>query len=56
MAQPDNNTVYKEFLLPPQSVLKNLQFIDTYYGIYRDGTMMYFGLDYTYIIPYKVNV
>lgn len=53
MAQPDNNTVYKEFLLPPQSVLKNLQFIDTYYGIYRDGTMMYFGLDYTYIIPYN---
>ena len=53
MAQPDNNTVYKEFLIPPQSVLKNLQFIDTYYGIYRDGTIMYFGLDYTYIIPYN---
>lgn len=53
MGQPDNNTVYPEFLLPPQSVLKSLQFIDTYYGIYRDGTMMYFGLDYTYIIPYN---
>lgn len=53
MAQPDNNTVYKEFLLPPQSVLKNLQFVDTYYGLYRDGSIMYFGLDYTYIIPYN---
>lgn len=53
MGQPDNTTIYKEFLLPPQSVLKSLQFIDTYYGIYRTGSMIYFGLDYTYIIPYN---
>lgn len=53
MAQPDNNTVYKEFLLPPQSVLKSLSFIDSYYGIYKEGSIIYFGLDYTYIIPYN---
>jgi len=53
MAQPDNTTRYKELLLPPLSILRSLEFIDLYYGLYKQGTMIYFGLDYTYILPYS---
>lgn len=53
MAQPDNTTIYDELLIPPLSVLKALSFIDTYYGLYKKGSIIWFGLDYTYIIPYS---
>ncbi len=53
MAQPDNTKKYDEFLIPPLSVLKALAFIDTYYGLYKTGSIIYFGIDYTYIIPYN---
>lgn len=52
MAPPDNKKVYDEFILPPLSVLRSLQFIDTYYGLYNTGTMAFFGLKYNYILPY----
>lgn len=53
MAQPDNTDRYNELLLPPLSIIKSLEFIDLYYGIYKHGTLMYFGLDYMYVIPYS---
>lgn len=53
MAQPDNNSRYNELLLPPLSILRSLEFIDLYYGLYKQGSMIYFGLDYTYIMPYS---
>lgn len=53
MAQPDNTTIYPELLLPPLSILRCLEFVDMYYGLYKQGSMIYFGLDYTYIIPYS---
>lgn len=53
MAPPDNKKVYKELILPPLSINKELSFIDTYYGLYKEGTMIYFGLNYNYIIPYN---
>ena len=53
MAQPDNTTVYDQLLIPPLSVLKALAFIDTYYGIYKTGSIIWFGMDYTYIIPFS---
>lgn len=53
MKQPDNTKIYDEFIIPPLSTLKALSFIDTYYGIYKRGSIMYFGLFYNYIIPYE---
>ena len=53
MAPPDNNNKYDYILLPPLSMLKSLQFLDTYYGIYKASTIIYFGIEYTYIIPYN---
>lgn len=52
MCQPDNTKVYETLLLPPLSVLKTLEFIDMYYGIYSQGTLMWFGIDHNYIIPF----
>lgn len=53
MGQPDNTKIYKEFLIPPLSILKTLAFFDTYYGIYKTGSMIWFDFNYTYIIPYS---
>ena len=53
MSQPDNTQIYDEMLLPPLSILRSLEFIDRYYGLYKQGSMIYFGLDYTYILPYN---
>lgn len=53
MKSPDNTKIYNEMLIPPMNVLKGLQYIDTYYGIFKKGTIMYFGLKYNYIIPFS---
>lgn len=53
MKQPDNLKIYDELIIPPLSTLKALSFIDTYYGIYKKGSMMFFGLFYNYILPYE---
>lgn len=58
-AQPDNlgpgseeGPGYPILFIPPLSLLRSFQFIDTYYGLYEKGSLIYFSLDYTYIIPY----
>lgn len=53
MAQPNNTTIYYNLYLPPLQFLEEIEFIDTYYGIYRDGSIIYFDFDYTYVIPYN---
>lgn len=53
MAKPDNTTKYPTLFIPPLSALKALTFVDSYYGIYKKGSIMYFGLKENYIIPYS---
>lgn len=57
MGRVSNGKLYNELVIPPLSTLKALSFIDTYYGLYRPGSMIFFGLFYNYILPYsgKVN-
>ena len=55
MARTDNNTRYDELVIPPLSTLKALAFIDTYYGLYKYGSLIYFGLFHNYVIPYDGN-
>lgn len=52
MPRVDNQTIYPELIIPPLNVVEALAFIDSYYGIYNTGTIMYFGIDRGYIIPY----
>jgi hypothetical protein len=40
-------------LIPPQTVIKNFAFLDSYYGIFKTGSIIFFDVDYTYIIPYS---
>lgn len=52
MQQPDNTKRYDTFVVPPLSISKALYWIDTYYGIYKLGTIFFVDFDYFYIIPF----
>lgn len=49
----ENNTVYQELLIPPQSALSALRWLDTEYGYYKAGSVIYFGIEKAYILNYK---
>lgn len=53
MSPPFNTTIYNQILIPPVSCIKALQFLDTYYGIYKKGSMIFFDLDQSYILEYN---
>ena len=55
MAPPDDRPkpLPDEILIPPLSTLKAFLYLDNYYGIYKTGSIIYFGLEYIYIIPYS---
>ena len=53
MSNPETNESIPNLIIPPMPCLRALRFIDTYYGLYKNGSLMYFGLDYSYIIPYE---
>lgn len=48
----DNQTIYKELKIPPLKIAEALSFLDSYYGLYNTGTIMFFGFDRGYIIPF----
>jgi hypothetical protein len=56
MAIPDNKNIISELVIPPLKLSKALGFIDSYYGIYSTGAIIYFGIDRSYIIPYCKRV
>lgn len=52
-AQPDNIEEYDIILIPPLPVLQAFKHLDLYYGLYKTGSILYFGIKYTYIIPFN---
>lgn len=52
MPTSDNATIYPELVIPPLKLSHALSFLDSYYGIYRTGTIIYFGITRNYILPY----
>ena len=52
MTPPENLKKKDTILIPPGNCLNALKFIDTYYGIYRKGSMIFFGLSNSYILSY----
>lgn len=52
MSPSHNNQVYDNIIIPPMPCLKALRFLDTYYGIYKTGSMMFFDFTYSYILQY----
>lgn len=49
----ENNTVYNELIIPPQTALSSLQYLDSEYGFYKAGSTIFFGIDRSYILNYK---
>lgn len=49
----DNQKVYSQLLLPPLSVHKEIQYLDSQYGFYKAGSIIYFGLNNSYILNYR---
>ena len=49
----ENNKTYKTLLLPPMTVNKMLCHLDASYGFYKKGSVIFFGIDRTYILNFK---
>ena len=47
---PDNKTVYDQFIIPPLRLDENIHHICNDYNFHKDGTMLFFDFDTTYII------
>lgn len=52
MAPADNDTVISELVIPPLTASQAIVFVDSYYGIYKVGSLIYMDLDRNYIMPY----
>lgn len=50
MSKIENDEVYKELVLPPNPVYKQLIYLDQYYGLYKNGAMIYYDIDRLYVL------
>ena len=50
MAKPDNLTMYPQILIPFGTALSTFKYIDTVYGVYKDGLKLFFDIDRNYIL------
>ena len=51
----DNNKVYPEFKILPQSTIENITRICDEIGVHDDGSVIYYDLPYSYIITKKIG-
>ena len=49
----DNRKTYSPLMLPALNTFKLLQYLDYNFGFYKNGALIYFGLDRPYILNYK---
>jgi hypothetical protein len=50
MSKFENDEIYKELLLPVNPVYKNLIYLDQYFGMYKNGAIIYYDIDLLYIL------
>lgn len=55
MSPPDNTKKYDELVIPPMTCIDAIRFLDTYYGIYKFGSMIFFSFGKTYFLSYGGN-
>lgn len=53
MSPADNEIDYSPFIIPPLKVTDAIKYIDTFYGLYDVGSMMYFGVDRSYLLKFN---
>lgn len=50
MSKFENDEIYKELLCPSLPAYKALIYLDQYYGFYKKGSILYYDVDFMYII------
>ena len=57
VVQPDNTTVYENFLIPPNMSFDQMMvYLQSYYGVYNKGMGFYYTNDVLYVYPlYETN-
>ena len=56
LSVPDNDTVYDEILIPCQTLLSAVKYLDTQYGFYINGASLFFDIDRTYMLGAKPSM
>lgn len=52
MSPSDNIKTYEQLIIPPMKLSAALAYIDTFYGLYEKGSLIYFGVESGYILKY----
>lgn len=52
MSPSDNTNLYENLIIPQMEASKAIQFIDSYYGLYKTGSIIYFDFNTLFIISY----
>jgi hypothetical protein len=55
MSPFENTRVYGTLILPPQSIENQLKYLNNNYGFHKEGTMIYFGLNNSYVLNCKAG-
>ena len=50
MSPFDNDKVFDNIVLPPQSIERQLKYLNNNYGFHEYGTLFFFGLMYSYVL------
>lgn len=50
MSAMDNNRQYNELVLLPITLIEQLQYISSFYGLYKEGSQIFFDFDRLYIL------
>lgn len=53
MSKSNNEKEYSPFIIPPLKATDAIQYIDTFYGIYNVSSMLYFGIEASYLLRYE---
>lgn len=53
MSPADNIEKHESIIIPPFKTIDAIRFIDSYYGLYKNGSMIYFDFDTSYILDYS---
>ena len=55
MDKLDNRESYDYIYMPPLTVNQEIRFIDSYYGFYKTGSVIFFGLKKSYILRFSTK-
>lgn len=53
MSKSNNEKEYSPFIIPPLKATDAFQYIDTFYGIYNISSMLYFGIEASYLLRFE---